>query len=180
LLTSHNISVDWPTICVCSINGLKEGYWSFTVEGALYSPVPSLMALSGGDTFGNVNVDYLLLGSDGVLNPFNMAGQMGTKFMGWVLPEWNNTRVLLQSQPTQLTDFVGPDGGIQVRHILRSLNKHHPGAVLHCCSWFCKLGGVVQGVVDPLCYARWQPGLQVIFVSVLPFSDIPIFFKHCS
>jgi hypothetical protein len=107
---------------------LKEGYWNFTVEGALYSPVPSLMALSGGDTFGNVNVDYKLLRSDGVLDTFNMAGQLGTKFMGWELPGWKDTRVLLQTQPTQLTDFSGPDGGIQVRQTLLFVRHKSSGA----------------------------------------------------
>jgi hypothetical protein len=96
----------------CSIEGLKDGWWEFTVEGAIYSPVPSLMALSGGSSFDNIGAEYFRLTALDDMQDPTLQGQ--SKYMGWVIPGLNRTRVALQSSPGVLTSLAGPEEGIQV------------------------------------------------------------------
>ena len=92
--------------------GLANGWWNFTVEGALYSQHPSLMSLAGADTFGQLDNVFYSVSSDGSLTAYPLVGKR--KFMGHVLPQYNMTRVGIQDGPSELIAFQGPDTSLEV------------------------------------------------------------------
>jgi hypothetical protein len=101
--------------CNCR-NWLREGWYSFTVEGAIWSPnsqYDNLMSVAGIDKFGNKHAEYLTVMPGGnVTDSISLYG--GFKGAGWVLPELNKTRVGVQRRPTWLNYFQGPETSITV------------------------------------------------------------------
>ncbi|WIA16640.1 hypothetical protein OEZ85_013303 [Tetradesmus obliquus] len=101
-------------VSVAQMNWLREGWYSFTVEGAIWSPnsqYDNLMSVAGIDKFGNKHAEYLTVMQGGnVTDSISLYG--GFKGAGWVLPQFNKTRVGVQRQPTWLNFFTGPETSI--------------------------------------------------------------------
>lgn len=95
---------------------LKEGWYSSTVEGAIWSPnsqFDNLMSVAGADKFGNKRADYLSVTAGGIVtDSISLYG--GFKGAGWVLPEYNKTLVGIQRRPTWLNYFQGPETALTV------------------------------------------------------------------
>jgi hypothetical protein len=88
-----------------------------SVEGSVWSPnaqFDELMSVSGADRFGQKDVTYLSVGQNGMLadGPSLYGGFKGA---GWVLPDYNRSRIGLQRSQSWLEYFNGPDTGVMVR-----------------------------------------------------------------
>lgn len=95
---------------------LKEGWYSYSVEGSIWSPQPqldSLMSVSGMDTYGNEQALYRTIAADGsVGEALSLLG--GFKGSGWLLPQYNASRVGLQRGGSWMEYFEGPTEPVTV------------------------------------------------------------------
>ncbi|KAF6263474.1 hypothetical protein COO60DRAFT_411981 [Scenedesmus sp. NREL 46B-D3] len=99
---------------VPQMSWLREGWYSFTVEGAIWSPnsqYDNLMSVAGIDKFGSKHAEYLTVMPGGdVTDTISLYG--GLKGAGWVLPQFNKTRVGVQRRPTWINYFQGPEAAV--------------------------------------------------------------------
>jgi hypothetical protein len=106
--------------CLTCRTWLREGWYSFTVEGAIWSPnsqYDNLMSVAGIDKFGSKHADYMTVMPGGnVTDAISLYG--GFKGAGWVMPQYNKTRVGVQRRPTWLNYFQGPETSITVSGVL--------------------------------------------------------------
>jgi hypothetical protein len=71
------------------------------------------MSVAGIDKFGNKHAEYLTVMPGGnVTDSISLYG--GFKGAGWVLPQFNKTRVGIQRRATWLNYFQGPETSITV------------------------------------------------------------------
>lgn len=71
-------------------DGLKEGWWQFSVEGSLWVPLPhlaNLLSLSGIDRYGNSDVLYREVQPNGRITD-GMSLLNSVKGAGWMLPDY--------------------------------------------------------------------------------------------
>jgi hypothetical protein len=74
------------------------------------------MSVAGIDKFGSKHADYLTVMPGGnVTDAISLYG--GFKGAGWVMPQYNKTRVGVQRRPTWLNYFQGPETSITVSEL---------------------------------------------------------------
>lgn len=95
---------------MCCRNSLKEGWYSYTVEGSIWGPnsqFDSLVEIAGADVYSQKDTTYISIQADGTAtDAYSLFN--GFKGAGWVLPEYNQTRVGIQRYQTWLNMFEGP------------------------------------------------------------------------
>eukprot|EP00878_Enallax_costatus_P029609 GHUV01032137.1.p1 GENE.GHUV01032137.1~~GHUV01032137.1.p1 ORF type:complete len:290 (+),score=20.59 GHUV01032137.1:79-948(+) len=99
-----------PTFLCCS-NSLKEGFYTYTVEGSIWGPnshFDNLVSVSGVDVYSQKDTTYISVQADGSSQD-TISLFTGFKGAGWVLPEYNQSRIGIQRYETWLQSFEGPD-----------------------------------------------------------------------
>lgn len=102
--------------CLCYRNSLKEGWYMYTVEGSIWSPnsnFNNLVSVAGTDVYSQKDATYISVQADGS-STNTMSLYAGFKGAGWVLPEYNQSRVGIQRYQTWLQAFEGPKSPLTV------------------------------------------------------------------